>query len=166
MKRFSILRILAVGIALSGCTVPIIRGYETGSTPSVNDRMRGIAMRYELDFGTGGMFKGITYIQDCYQRATGTVVQVFVLRDCMIYDDTAYHIDQVYGGRINGTSLPYFEDHALQQRMAQYGPLAQFDSVPRMVTYIQNTHHLVEKYMRGKRLNCRCFGNPPDPDCT
>jgi hypothetical protein len=126
-----------------------------------------IAIAYNIDFRTGGMAGVIHDIVRCYRETAAHVGDVPGLRDCMILDYTAYNIDQIDGREINGAPLPFFTDEAIKDRLALYGPAAQFDSAAQMLAYLKDMHQLVNRRLvhDWKVDSGQCARNVTDPGC-
>ena len=171
-------------LMLTGCTVqpqsqPQVQEYSGVhfvGTPQfaprkpVDARANQVAFDYNADFMRGGMTGVIHDIERCYGTTTRQVqagAPPDALRDCMTLDYTAYNIDQLDGREINGAPLPFFTDDAVKARLAQHGPVAQFDSAAQMLAYLKDMHQLVQKHLvhDWKERSGHCVKYFTDPDC-
>ena len=173
--------VLGAMLALAGCaapTQPSSQPFSSGiyfvGRPDHRQRLTAdqralrIASAYEIDFRSGGMSGVIHDINKCYLQTSPEVGNSLGLRDCMVLDYTAYNIDQVDGRRTNGSSLPFFTDDAVKARLAQYGPVAQFDTAGHMISYLKDMHQLVQRYLvhDWKEANGYCTRHVTDRDCS
>lgn len=140
MIRRSLRSVLLGALALSGCTAPVV----VEPHADVPTGMWNIASRFEQDRRQGGMAGVIADIEQCYASATGPVVKVYTLRDCLVLDYVGYRTDVTIGRRLWHQALPYFEDKAATARWTWYGMLAQFDTPTRLVEYLRNAEASVQ----------------------
>ena len=106
-------------------------------------RMWNVASRLEHDRRTGGMAGAIDDIGHCYASASGPILKIWALRDCMVLDYAAYQVDVTIGRRIFRQSLPYFEDQAFASRVNRYAKLDGFTSAAQLANYLRDTYAVV-----------------------
>lgn len=136
MRRARLLSVLGCMMlaACAGPGGPALTAWPGTEADSAPYRVYDFAHSLEGAFNPFGMAGLRDRAEFCYHRATVPRLRVQALRNCLVYDYTAFRID----GRVRsaqGGHSPYWEREALNKRWGRYGPLAGFETAEAMLAY-------------------------------